>query len=140
MNNLTATLLAITLFAPAISFGADGELEQSCWEAVKEVSPRISSDLTCVTGKAGEAFSKLCASDGIQATKEFRAYLVLRDRYLAVKSEAAEWLAANPGATQYPPGIAAKIKNAENAWMIAGKRYQVEDQIEKVRRASATCK
>lgn len=72
--------------------------------------------------KAADSFSRLCAADGVQATKEFRVYLVLRDRHLAAKNEASEWMAANPGATQYLPAIAAKLKNSDNAWVVAGRK------------------
>jgi len=64
----------------------------------------------------------------------------LREKYLAAKKEAADWIAANPGASQYPAAVTAKLRNAENAWIIAGKRYEIEDQIEKLRRASASCR
>lgn len=132
-------IFALFLLVSSHSFAQDQELEPSCWENLRAISPGISSDLECVIEKASESFSKLCAADGVLATKEFRAYMTLRARYLAAKSEADVWLAENPGSSQLPLQIYSKIENAETAWMVAGKRSEYNNYIEKTRKKSASC-
>jgi hypothetical protein len=95
--------------------------------------------MNCVAEKAELPFQKLCANDGVLSTKDFRTYLVLRSKYLAAKAESDAWLVQNPGSSQLPLQIYTKIKNAENAWMVAGKRGRYDDYIEKVRRNSVAC-
>ena len=132
-HSLLALVVALPIFAVA-------EQGPTCWETLRKTEPGISQNFACVVEKAGDLFASICSQDGIGVTNDFKAYLFLQGQYQAAKAQADAWLAANPGASQYPPKIAANLKNAENRWMVAGKRYQIEDQIEKIRRQSVSCK
>jgi hypothetical protein len=116
-----------------------GDPPTSCWVSLHDISPRLSADSDCVLQNAKTEFLALCEDDGIAPVGSFRAYIALRAQYLDAKREAAEWLKANPGASKFPPAVAAKIKNAETAWVVAGKRNDIDDKIEKLRRQSKGC-
>lgn len=118
---------------------AFGDSPTSCWASLHDISPRLSTDSDCVLQNAKPEFLALCEDDGIAPVGSFRAYIALRAQYLDAKREATEWLKANPGASKFPPAIAAKIKNAETAWIVAGKRNDIDDKIEKLRKQSNAC-
>jgi hypothetical protein len=111
-----------------------------CWEAVQEISSKPWINYQCVLEKAREPLAKLCSSDGFKPTKEFSAYLDRRLKYKAAQKEASDWLSANPGTSQMSLVIATKLRNAENEWVLFGGKHEREDEIEKVRRLSVSCK
>jgi hypothetical protein len=67
-------------------------------------------------------------------TSDYRAYLALQDKYLDALGAAQTWLNTHPGAASYPLKEASAIKNAMDAWQIAGKKNNVEDALETTRR------
>lgn len=80
-------------------------------------------------------YSEEVDADGIRKpTSNYQAYLKLQEKYLNALGKAQEWLNVHPGAAKYPPGEAARIKNAMDAWQIAGNKNKVEDALETTRR------
>jgi hypothetical protein len=136
-NVLTLSLFISFALAP---FASAEEQPKTCWDTLHTISANLSEDFACVMSSAKMSFEKMCSPDGLDVTREFKAYIILRDRYLSAKAEADAWVAANPGDSQVTASIAAKVKNAETAWMVAGKRFEIEDEIEKINRQSAACK
>ena len=89
--------------------------------------------------KSPKLFAGICAEDGIDATKRFRAYLVLKDKVQEAKAEADQYLKDNPGSSRVPARLAVKIKNAQTAWKSGGQKNQIEIEVEKIRRKSRSC-
>ena len=128
----------IIALLPAASFAQ--VKGHTCWETLQTLGFNLSSNFGCVMERAKEHMASLCTEDGIGVSQAFRSYIILRGDYLATKAEADAWLAANPGASRYSQRIAANLKNAETAWMVAGNRSKIENQIEELRRQSVRCK
>lgn len=137
MKNVALYILLFS-FAGSSTIFAD-EQPKTCWETLHTIATNLSADFSCVVETAKMPIERLCSPDGLEVTSAFKPYLVLRSRYLSVRAEGDAWIAANPEASQLPISMAAKIKNAETAWMVAGKRFQIDNEIEKIKRQSATC-
>ena len=68
--------------------------------------------------------------DGTTPTKAYQTYLDLQRKYLVAFDTGQAWLLRNPGASQLPLTLSTDIMNAENAWIVAGRRADVESAIE----------
>ena len=68
--------------------------------------------------------------DGTTPTKAYQTYLDLQRKYLVAFDTGQAWLLQNPGASQLPLTLSTDIMNAENAWIVAGRRADVESAIE----------
>lgn len=141
MKNATASISLVILTAfPLVGSAQNADYSISCWDSVRAVSTDLSKDQSCVVSSSKDAFSKLCSANGAAKTKEFNAYLVLRERYESAQADAANWLNQHPGASELDRVIATKLQNASNAFMVAGHQAEIEDSIESLRRSSSNCK
>lgn len=77
-----------------------------------------------------QAYALLYEADGTSPTNAHRTYLKLEQEYLAAFDQGQAWLLRNPGAALLPLSISTPIKNANNAWIVAGRKADVEAALE----------
>lgn len=130
-------VLVLLLACSAVAYAQE---VKTCWETLHTLSPGMANDYACVLDKAKDELDSLCTEGGIKLSKTLDNYLKFKAQYEAVQAQGRAWIEENPGASQIPRMIAADIQHAEIAWRIPGKRYEVDDLVEKIRRRSMGCK
>jgi hypothetical protein len=130
-----AFLLSFSLL-PAV---AGAETPPTCFETLRELTPELSADLTCVSRAAPHAYLRLCDRNGFNPSPLLQTYLDLREKHLTVKAEAQAWLQANPGSTDIPASLVGRLIYTENAWNENGRR-EVDEDLATLLRGSAQCR
>jgi len=110
-----------------------------CFADLKSIVPGLPENITCVADSSPSEFEAICDKSGKVRTSKFVKYLNYKLILSNIENEINIYLDENPGVVNIPRRLSGKLKNAENDFLTAGFKNEIEGNIEKVRRNSVDC-